>query len=155
LVSLYSTVYTFASKLLSCYVPDRISPKEFTTGEVSHCKIDLGAHYCRQQCEKGGVPLFVHNSLGFTIINIAEHCKNQDIEICALKLSFGTQNICILTLYRALSGNFSTFLLQLDTVLQSLYPPRLHFIMCGDININYIMRVETKANWTTYYCPIT
>jgi hypothetical protein len=48
------------------------------------------AHYCRQQCEKGGVAVFVHNSLGFTNIHIAQHCKDQDIEICALKLSFGT-----------------------------------------------------------------
>jgi len=82
---------------------------------------NLGAHYCRQQCKKGGVAIFVHNSLGFTNINIAQHCKDQDIEICALKLSFGTQNICMLTLYRAPSGKFSTFLLQLDTFVQSLY----------------------------------
>jgi len=93
---------------------------------------NLVAHYCRQQCEKGGVAIFVHNSLGFTNIDIAQHCKDQDTEICALKLSFGNQNICILTFYRAPSGIFSTFLLQLDTALQSLYTPRLHFIFCGD-----------------------
>jgi len=98
---------------------------------------NLGAHYCRQQCEKVGVAIFVHNSLGFTNIDIAQHCKYQGIEICVLKLSFGTQNICILALYRAPSDKFSAFLLQLDTVLQSLYTPRLHFIICGDININY------------------
>jgi len=93
---------------------------------------NLGAHYCRQQCEKGDVAIFVHNSLGFTNIVIAQHSKDQDIEICALKFLFGTQNICVLTLYRAPSGKFSTFLLQLDTILQSLYTPRLHFIICGD-----------------------
>jgi len=65
---------------------------------------NLGAHYCRQQCEKGGVAIFVHNSLGFTNIHIVQHCKDQDTEICALKLSFGTQNIYILTLYRASFG---------------------------------------------------
>jgi len=36
---------------------------------------NLGAHYCRQQCEKGGVAIFVHNSLDFTNIDIAQHCK--------------------------------------------------------------------------------
>ena len=41
---------------------------------------NLGAQYWRQQCKKGGVAIFVHNSLGFTIINIAQHCKDQDIE---------------------------------------------------------------------------
>ena len=106
---------------------------------------NLGAHYCRQQCEKGGVAIFVHNSLRFTNIDITQHFKHQDIEMCALKLSFGTQNIWILTIYRALSGNFSTFLLQLDIVLQSLYTPRLHFIICGDININYLNKSGKKS----------
>ena len=115
---------------------------------------NLGAHYCRRRWRRWCC-YFCPYSLRFTNIDITQRFKHQDIEICALKLSFGMQNICILTLYRALSGNFSTFLLQLDTVLQSLYTPRLHFIICGDININYITRVETKANWTTYYCPIT
>jgi len=106
---------------------------------------NLGAHYCRQQCEKGGVAIFVHNSLGFINIHIAQHCKDQDIEICALKLSFGTQNICTLTLYRAPSCKFSTFLLQLDTILQSIYTPRLHFIICGDINIIYLNESGNKS----------
>jgi hypothetical protein len=70
---------------------------------------NLGAHYCGQQCKKGGVTIFVHNSLGFTNIDIAQHCEDQDIEICALKLSFGTRNICILALYRAPSGKLALF----------------------------------------------
>jgi len=93
---------------------------------------------------KGGVAIFVHDSLGFSNIDIAQHCKEQDIEIFALKLSFGTLNICVLSLYRAPFGNFSSFLFKLDTILQSLYTPKLHFIICGDININYLNENENK-----------
>jgi hypothetical protein len=85
---------------------------------------NLGAHYCRQLREKGGVAIFVHDSLSFSNIDMAQHCKEQDTEICALKLSFGTLNICVLTFYRARSGNFGSFLLKLDTILQSLYIPK-------------------------------
>jgi len=46
---------------------------------------NFGAHYCRQLGEKGGVAIFVHNSLGLSNIDIAQNCKEQDIEICALK----------------------------------------------------------------------
>ena len=99
---------------------------------------NLGGHYCRQLCEKGGAAIFVHNSLSFSNIDIAQHCKEQDIEMCAVKLSFGTTNICVLTLYRAPSGYFGSFLLKLDTILQSLYTLWLQFIICGDININYL-----------------
>ena len=106
----------------------------------------LGAHFFRQIQEKGGVAIFVHNSLGFINIDIVTHCKAQDIEICALKLSFDTLNIYVLTLYRAPSGNVSSFLLKLDTILQSLYTPMSHFIICGDININYLKENEDKTH---------
>jgi hypothetical protein len=46
----------------------------------------LGAHYCRQICQKGGGAVFVHISLGFSNIDIVQYYKEQDIEICALKL---------------------------------------------------------------------
>ena len=65
--------------------------------------------------------------------------------MCALKLSFGILNIYVLTLYRALSDNFSCFLLKLDTILQLLYTPTLHIIICGDININYLTESEKKS----------
>ena len=65
--------------------------------------------------------------------------------MCALKLSFGILNIYVLTLYRALSDNFSFFLLKLDTILQLLYTPTLHIIIFGDININYLTESEKKS----------
>jgi hypothetical protein len=39
----------------------------------------LGAHYCRQIHEKGGVAIFAHNSLDFSNTDIAEHCKEFQI----------------------------------------------------------------------------
>jgi len=66
------------------------------------------------------------------------------MEICALKFSFGILNICVLTLYRAPSSNFSHFLLKFDTILQLLYTPTLHIIICRDINVNYAMESEKK-----------
>ena len=61
-----------------------------------------------------------------------------------LVISFSSLNKCVLTLYRAPSGNFSCFLLKLGTILQLLYTPTLHIILCGDININYLMAIEKK-----------
>ena len=91
--------------------------------------------------------------LSFSNIDMAEHCKEQGIEICALKLSFGTLNICVFTLYKAPSGNFGSFLLKLDTILQSLYTPKLHFIICGDINFNYLNESENKNQLENLLLP--
>jgi len=51
--------------------------------------------------------------------------------------------MCINTFYSP-SGNFSHFLLKLDTTLQLLYTPILQIIICRDININYLMESEKK-----------
>jgi hypothetical protein len=95
---------------------------------------------------KGGIAIFVHTSLVFLNIDIVKHCKEQDIEICALKLSFGTLNICVLTLYRAHSGNVSSFVLKLDTILQLLYTHMSHFIIYGDIDIICLKESEDKTH---------
>ena len=47
-------------------------------------------------------------------------------------------------MYRAPSGNLTYFLQNVDDVLQSLYTPSTHFIICGDININYLVDNEQK-----------
>jgi len=62
---------------------------------------------------KGDVAISVHNSLYFSNTDIDKHCGEQDIEMCALKLSFSALNMYILTLYRAPSGNFSCFFTQI------------------------------------------
>ena len=41
-------------------------------------------------------------------------------------------------MYRSPSGNFDNFLTNLDLVLQKLFLLKLTFIICGDININYL-----------------
>jgi len=107
---------------------------------------NLWAYYCRQLCEKGGVTIFVHYSLHFLNIDIDKHCVEQDIEICVWKHSFSILNICVLTLYRVPSGNFRCFLLirVLENILQLLYTHTLHIIICGDININYLLESEKK-----------
>jgi hypothetical protein len=78
--------------------------------ELEHIHIEnynLGVRYCRKTIEKGGVSIFVHKNLKFIKINLEDYCKDQDLEACALKLDSTFSNICILTLYRAPSGNLS------------------------------------------------
>jgi len=38
---------------------------------------NLGAYYCRQLCEKGGVAIFVHNSLHFLNIVLINSVKKK------------------------------------------------------------------------------
>jgi len=115
--------------------------------ECSHINMagyTAGAQFCRVRHEKGGVIIYVHNNLKFTNIDLSVYCKEKDFETCAIKLTINSLNICIITIYRSPTGNLNYFLQNLDKVLQLVYTPALHIIICGDININYLAENEQK-----------
>ena len=105
---------------------------------------NLGAKYCRVNLKHGGVSIFVHETLPFTTIDLSEFCIDQDIEICAIKLHFSLVKFCVMSVYRAPSGNFIHFLSTLDSILSHLYNNSLNFIICGDFNINYLENSNGK-----------
>jgi len=115
--------------------------------EINYVNIEnyaLGAKFCRALYKKGGVAIYVHNSLKFKNIDLSKYCKEKDFEICAVKLNSSSAIVCIITIYRAPTGNFNYFLQSIDNVLQSLYIPNSHIIIFGDININYLVENEQR-----------
>jgi hypothetical protein len=53
--------------------------------------------------------------------------------------------VCILTIYRSPKGNFKNFLKQLDLILQKLYDNKHNIIICGDVNVNYLLDNKDKS----------
>jgi exonuclease III len=96
----------------------------------------LGSSFCRKGLQKGGVCIFVKEDQLFNKIDISRHCKEQDLEICAIQLVTKSSNLIILSLYRAPSGDINEFLKRLDAILMYLYSPKSEFIICGHINMN-------------------
>jgi len=80
--------------------------KNFELDQINIDGYNPGAAYCRQNIKRGGVCIFVRNNLNYTNIDLSVYCKNQDIEICALKLELTLTNLRIMTVYRAPTGNF-------------------------------------------------
>jgi hypothetical protein len=80
----------------------------------------LGAQFCRASNGKGGVVMYIHNSLKFTTTDLCKYSKEKDIEICGVKLNVSASVVHIITVYRSPLGNFNYFLQTLDKVLQSL-----------------------------------
>ena len=79
-----------------------------------------------------------------TKVSIDTYCKEKDIEICAIKFTYHELKISIITLYRSPTGNFDSFLCNLEGVLQVLYDPTIAIIICGDINVDYRVENERK-----------
>jgi hypothetical protein len=93
---------------------------------------------------KGGVCIYVIRNLNFTTVNLKAYCSDHDIEICAVKLRSIFSHICVFSIYRAPTGNFNHFLYKVDIILKSLYNSNIEFIICGDVNINYLTDTHRK-----------
>jgi hypothetical protein len=81
--------------------------------------------------QRGGVCIYVKKDQCFNKIDISQHCKEQDLEICAIQLETKTCDLVILSLYRAPSGDFQQFLRGLDATLKYLYNPKTEFLICA------------------------
>ena len=117
----------------------------FEYRHISMAGYTTGAQFCRTLHDKGGVIIYVQNNLKFTNIDLNDYCKEKDFETCAIKLTANSLDFCIITIYRSPTGNFNYFLQNLDKVLQLVYTPALHIIVCGDINVNYSVENEHKC----------
>jgi len=125
-----------------CFTEHHLHDHEINSIYIN--SFNLGAKYCRVNLKHGGVSIFVHETMPFTTINLSEFCIDQDIEICAIKLHFSFVKFCVMSVYRALTGNFIHFLSSLDSILNLLYNNSLNFIICGVFNINYLENSNGK-----------
>ena len=96
--------------------------------------------------KNGRVYIFTHESIQFSNIKISEFCKEKDLEICAVKLHLPSHETCIITIYRSASGNFKYFKDNLEKILSMIYSNTIKIIICGDININYLINATYKQS---------
>jgi exonuclease III len=99
---------------------------------------NLGTRFCRRKLKKGGVSIFVHESINFTGVDSQHRCKEQNIEICAVKINLINRNFVILAVYRAPTGDFDYVLKELEIILDQLYNIKNDLVICGDLNVNYL-----------------
>jgi hypothetical protein len=112
--------------------------KNYETDVTPISKYKLGTKYCRKNLKNGSVCIYIQEALKFTNINLQNHYKEQDIEITAVQLKLNKKNVTIFCVYGAPLGNFDYFLNKLDNILNCLHNHKTEFVICGDININYL-----------------
>jgi len=129
---------------LSANPPHIISPTErhLCSNEIDTIALtnySLGAKFCRNTFKNGGVYIFTYESIQFTYINLDKFCKDKDLEVCAVKLHHLSCEICLITIYRFPSGNLQYFIDNLEKVLSMIYSNNTEIVICGNININYVI----------------
>lgn len=121
---------------LICLTEHHLRYNEIEVAHIPNYK--LGARYCRTNLKCGGVGIYVHNNIKYYNINLLKYCKELDIEIVAIKIKFAVITVIVLCVYRAPGGNLDYFIEQLDCILNRLKTPKTEYIICGDLNINFL-----------------
>ena len=73
------------------------------------------------------------------ILDISENCDEKIIKLYAVQGNTKVSCFIIICIYRSFSGNFDQFLTFLDFTWKHLYRPLTKFLMCGDINVDYLV----------------
>jgi exonuclease III len=109
----------------------------------------LAANYSRSSSKGGGSCIYVRNDVVFNIINVTQHGVEKISEPCAVKIDCGEHDTIVICLYRSPSGHFYQFLQILDSMLMYLCKPRTELMLCGDINVNFLVDSNYKMELTT------
>jgi hypothetical protein len=117
---------------LICLSEHHLKSNKIKVAHVPNYK--LGSNCCRTSL-KCSVCIYIHKNMEYTNINLMKCCKEQDLEIVAVKLKLALKNVIVFCLYRAPGGNLVYFLNQLDSILNSLDNPKTEYILCGDLNM--------------------
>jgi hypothetical protein len=64
--------------------------------------------------------------------------------VCAILLELLYTKILVITIYRSPSGDFQLFFNRLEVIIKKLLQSDLKLIICGDINVNYLIETERK-----------
>jgi len=120
-----------------CFTEHHLNQREINLIQID--SYTLSASYCRNSYKMGGVRIFVNKNLNFMNIDLRKFSHERDIEAGAVKIFVISVNICILTIYRVPSGNFALSLDKLEVILNVLHNNNTQLIICGDININYLI----------------
>jgi hypothetical protein len=84
-------------------------------------------------------------SARFVSSDLEKYCKEQDLEVCAIKLCLASVTYCIISIYRSPVGKLPYFISNLDLVLNKLHSISSNIILCGDVNINYLCESNTRT----------
>jgi hypothetical protein len=78
-------------------------------------------------------------------VDLTQFCQEKTLEICAVKLHFKSLKLIIFCIYIAPTGDLNLFLKTLENILSSRVQPNVTFLICGDLNINLLVKSNASA----------
>jgi hypothetical protein len=67
-------------------------------------------------------------------------------KFCAIELETKSSKLNILSLYRALTGDFNQCIEKQDDALKHLHKSKAEFLICGNVHTHYLIESNRKKN---------
>lgn len=126
-----------------CISEHWLKQKEIDTTYLSGFK--LANYFCRSTHNRGGVCIYVKNKWYCESVNLEKFCVEKDIEISALKCNLEEcVSVFVLVVYRSPSGNFNSFILNLNLVMDEIFDIQVPIILSGDFNVDFSKESREK-----------
>jgi endonuclease/exonuclease/phosphatase (EEP) superfamily protein YafD len=114
---------------------------EAATLRINH--LQYISSFCRPSIKGGGVVILGRDSLCVGEVHIPDGiCVDKDFEAAVIRISFSfseCKSIFLIGIYRSPSGNFSSFMERLDTLLNFIRCPDSSYILMGDFNVDSLI----------------
>ena len=124
-----------------------LSEHHFKTYEITKFSLNnykIAASFCREGVSKGGICIMARHNIQFTTIDLLKFCRERIFDICAIEVNSESKKIIVGCVYRSPSGDVAQFLKSLEATLSYLYKFPVTLILCGDLNINYLLGTPYK-----------
>ena len=100
--------------------------------------------FCCKTYSHGGVCILARNDMTYQAIDLNKLCKEKVFEIRAVKLNTCSTKVTLCCVYRSPSENPNYFLELLEKTLKLLYQANVSLVICGDLNINFLVDSSMK-----------
>jgi hypothetical protein len=94
---------------------------------------------CFSQTINQGGSTCIFMDLPCIILDVSYFRVEKIIELWAVQNNVRDAHFIKIHTYRSPAGNFNLFLNLMDTTLKHLCMPKMEFILCGDLNVYYLI----------------
>lgn len=136
--------YISLEVLLNIELPDIVCFSEHflrnnEIGMAAFSGFTMASAYCRSSMNRGGVCLFIKESLTFKVIDVSAFCREGVCEVVAINVELKTGNLTVIGVYRPPSSDrhaFEDFFELIYDCLTKLSRRNCRSVIMGDFNVN-------------------
>lgn len=111
----------------------------------------LISYFTRKNMQRGGVCIFAKTGINIDSLEY-RHALEKHFEICiGVMTSKNGERVYVIVVYRTPDSDFGEFIHSLETLFYKIYNIKHRYIICGDVNINFLENSNNKHTLIDFF----